>query len=124
MTKENQSNIETRWKLTDAFVKGVCENNQDISIWYNTCDKSNFNTSFSTYTSVEKTYIGMLDNVNYFLENCSNSTLLDYIKFYESELGRTYKDMYISSINSHKGIYKTESDYGSSNWWESHLNQF
>jgi len=40
MTKPQQEIIQTRWKVTDAFIKGVCNNIQDISIWYNTCDKS------------------------------------------------------------------------------------
>jgi hypothetical protein len=121
MTQQNINDIINRWKITDAFVKGLANNN-DSNVWLSQCSKSSFRTSFSFYTSIEKTYIGMLDNVNYFTNNCSVEGLLSYIHFYENQTKTKWKEVYFSDINTHK--HQKDIKHTNTNWWESHIAEF
>jgi len=121
MRQEMKDNLEIRWKITDAFAKGVASD-ADRFIWQFICEKSHFDTIFNVYTNVDKTYKGILENVQFFVENCSPQGLLDYIKFYETERGIAWAEVYLSNVN----IYtSTEIDYAeNTNWWKDHLQLF
>jgi hypothetical protein len=62
MKQVNIDEIKKRWKVTDAFAKGIARES-DSNIWFSKCDQSSFRTSFSYYSSIDSTYFGMLDNV-------------------------------------------------------------
>ncbi len=111
--------IENRWKITDAFVKGIANEN-DINVWLSKCFKSSFHTAFPTFSTIDKTYIGMLDDVNFFTDNCSVEGMIEYIYFYENQANKKWKDLYLSSVNTHKKrtLHKDERD---TNWWKNHL---
>lgn len=121
MTEAVIKKIIHRWKMVDAYVLGVAVK-EDMEIWQQTCEISSFRTSFSYYTSVESTYQGMLSNVNYFLNNCSPQGLVGFIKFYESQSGITYRDLYQSDVNTFKSgdrNFNRDTD-----WWTEHIDDF
>ena len=121
MKQVNIDEITKRWKITDAFVKGIAKSH-DSNIWYSKCDQSSFRTSFSYYTNVDDTYFGMLDNVNFFTDNCSVQGLLDYIYFYETQTNEKWKELYVSSVLVYQD--KGRNFDRETNWWKEHLNSF
>jgi len=122
MKKENIEEIIKRWKITDAFAKGVAKDT-DLILWRNICESASFKTSLSFYTSIDKTYMGMLTDINYFLDNCSVNGVISYISFYEKETDTPWVALYASNVNSHKNmkpLYEEED----TNWWSSHIDSF
>jgi len=112
-----------RWKITQAFALGLASS-EDHLLWDNICSKSHFHASLGTYTSTEKTYLGMMDNFNYFTDNCSIDGLILYISFYEQERGIPWKELYFSNINTHNKKLYSNDNTRSNLWWEEHLALF
>ncbi len=123
MKQELIDNIVQRWKVTEAFSNGIAKQ-EDKSLWATVCNKSWFRTSVSFFTSVEKTHIGMLNDVNYFTDNCSVDGMMSYIDFYQNQTGKRWKELYQSAINMHKDRGVVESEYDDNNWWEPHIKCF
>ena len=92
MNEKQIEDIKLRWNITDAFAKALASE-EDKNIWLSECSKSDFKTSFSYYTSLDKTYIEILNNVNYFTNNCSMEGLLSYISFYENQTNVKWKEI-------------------------------
>ncbi len=119
MNQKMKDNIKLRWRITDAFTKAL-STREDRSIWAQTCNRSDFRTSFSYYTNVEKTYLGMLENVEFFTSNCSVDGLLGYIRFYEGQTGVRWQELYQTNINTYTKRKSISRD-GDTDWWEDHL---
>ena len=109
------------WKMMDAFNKGVA-GEYDNKLWMATLEGSSFRCAFSYYTSVDRIYTGMLDNVTYYLNNCTPQAVLDFYAFYQQQSGRSYSQLYESSINVY--IPDVEEVSAMQLWWKAMFKDF
>ncbi len=110
--------IKLNLDIIDAFVISY-DNDQVEKLWYGICEKGWFKENSGFLRSPTDVQIEMFETYTLFVEQLPIQNKLDYIHFFENQLGKTWKQLYMDSnpVATHFGFTMIE-EMGSTRWYE------
>lgn len=106
--------LKTNLNIINAFII-TTDNDKFNIIWNIHCDKCTFNLNHSGIKNENELQISMFNSYTFFIEQLPIHLKLEYISFYEHQLCRPWKQLYLDSVQP--PIYKTDADYVNVYWY-------